>query len=31
MESNLGELGHIVQNAGPPEEVAAVLDELSAT
>jgi predicted kinase len=30
IESNLGELGHVVQNVGPPEEVAAVIDELSA-
>jgi chloramphenicol 3-O-phosphotransferase len=31
MESSLGELGHIVQNVGPPEDVAALLDELSSS
>jgi hypothetical protein len=30
MESNLPELGHVVENVGPPAEVAAMLDELSA-
>ena len=30
MESNLADLGRVVENAGPPDEVAAVLDELSA-
>jgi hypothetical protein len=30
MESNLADLGRVVENVGPPHEVARVLDELSA-
>jgi hypothetical protein len=30
IESNLAELGRVVQNIGPPQEVARMLDELSA-
>jgi hypothetical protein len=31
MEASLADLGRVVENVGPPEEVARALDELSAT